>query len=352
MSKYALLADTHLGLRSDSPHFDEAARVFFQSFFQFLKRHKITKIIHFGDLVDRRKYLNIQTWTNFKKYFLDELKKSGISMYVLMGNHDTYYKNTNEVNSLELLLDGAVGTYVVSKPTTIELAPGYSVLMLPWICEENAASVVDAINQSEAKECFGHLELVGFQMDKGNVCEEGTNPEFFQKFDRVLTGHFHHRHTKGNVTYLGCPYEMTWVDYGDDKGFHVLDTDTKEIEFIRNPNRMFHIINYDDSKEQSLSAKDYAGKIVKLVVVKKDDTERYEMFVDSLYNAGVLDLKIIEDGTDIFVDDNDDGIVVEDTMTLLSEFVKTSPDIDTTKKDKLVSIFRTLYVEAQNMDQQ
>ena len=36
-----------------------------------------------------------------------------------------------------------------------------------------------------------HLELQGFDMSKGMPCMDGMDRKYFDRFEMVLTGHFH-----------------------------------------------------------------------------------------------------------------------------------------------------------------
>ena len=103
--KVALITDTHFGARSDSIPFDNFFNKFYtEVFFPHLERDQIKTIIHLGDVFDRRKYINFNTLKKCKEYFFDRTADLGIDVHMIAGNHDTFFKNTNEVNALDLLL--------------------------------------------------------------------------------------------------------------------------------------------------------------------------------------------------------------------------------------------------------
>ena len=346
--KIAIITDTHFGMRSDSPHFDEAARNFYQAqFFPYLDTNKIGTVLHLGDLVDRRKYLNINIWHSFREYFLEEIQKRPIQMHILLGNHDTYFKNTNNINSVELLLQPFSNISVISKVKELTFGT-QRVAFVPWICEDNQVSTMQFLQDTTAKQCFGHFEIVGCKMNDKTLCEHGLAVDVFKKFERVLSGHFHHRNAKGNILYLGCPYEMCWDDYNDPKGFYVWDTDTNDLQFIPNTNTMHAVIQYDDTKPVVLNPKNYAKKLVKLVVVQKTDFTKFDSFIDKLYAAGVIDLKIVEDLSGFSADQVDDTVNIEDTMTLLSEYVDQTAAQE--ERERLKTVLKTLHVEAQALE--
>ena len=350
--KIALITDTHFGARSDSIPFDNFFRKFYNDiFFPTLTQQHITSVIHLGDCFDRRKYINFNTLKNSREYFFDRLEEQGIDVHMLAGNHDTYFKNTNEVNSPNLLLRDYPNIIIHDRPETLQL-DHTSILMLPWICSDNYGECMDEIKASTAPVLFGHLELAGFVMHKGQQSEGGMDPSIFDKFDLVCSGHFHHRSRNKNIQYLGNPYELTWSDYDDQRGFHIFDTKTLELTFIANPYTMFEKFMYDDSKfdPDGIDVGAFTEKNVKLVVVNKTDFTKFDRLIDRLYKANCLELKIIEDFSEFEADAlNDDDINIEDTMSLLNSFVDgTDTDAD---KPRIKSLLKELYVEAQNADE-
>jgi DNA repair exonuclease SbcCD nuclease subunit len=350
--KIALVTDTHFGARSDSLPFDNFFRKFYNEvFFPTLAREHITNVIHLGDCFDRRKYINFNILKNCREYFFNELEQRGMVVHMLAGNHDTYFKNTNEVNSLDLLLNEYNNIITYDSPDVLEL-DNFSILMMPWICADNYAECMDTIKHSTAPVLMGHLELAGFVMHKGMASEGGMDPKIFDKFDLVCSGHFHHRSRNKNIQYLGNPYELTWNDYDDPRGFHILDTKTQELTFIENPYRMFVRYVYDDTKvdPDSIDASMFAEKMVKLVVANKNDFYKFDQLIDRLYKQNLLELKIIEDFSEFEAEAlGDENLDIEDTMSLLNSFVDTTEtDAD---KPRIKNLLKELYVEAQNSEE-
>lgn len=347
--KIAIVTDTHFGARSDSIPFDNFFRKFYDNiFFPTLERENIDVVLHLGDVFDRRKYINFNTLKNCREYFFDRLKDREV--YMLAGNHDTYFKNTNDVNSPNLLLGDYPNITVIDTPTTIELA-GRPILMMPWICSDNYAECMDAIRSSLAPVMFGHLELSGFVMHKGMQNDGGMETSVFDKFDFVGTGHFHHRSSRGNIHYFGNPYELTWNDYDDPRGFHIFDTETLEATFVVNPYTMFDKILYNDTESDpdGIDVSAYAEKNIKLIVVNKTDFYKFDRFVDRLYKQNLLELKIIEDFSEFEHEALGDDLNIEDTLSLLDSFVEgTETDAN---KTRIKSLLKELYIEAQNSEE-
>ena len=266
---------------------------------------------------------------------------------MLLGNHCTYYKNTNRINSPELLLDQYKNIKIYSEPT--EILMGKKVfLMLPWINKENQEDVFRRLETSEADICCGHLELTGFEVTPGMKMDHGMDPQLFHRFKRVWSGHYHHKSKKGNVQYLGNPYQMYWNDYKDRRGFHIYDTESDRLKFVENPYEIFDKIFYDDTSvdynKQDVS--DYKDKFIKIVVEEKRDYQMFETLVDRLYNVGVHDVKVVEN----LVDEDsktDIEISAKDTLTLLNEYIdEVEMSVD---KSDLKGLMRTLYIESCNV---
>ena len=348
--KVAIITDQHFGARNDSIAFLDFFEKFYDNtFFPTLDANAIDTVLVLGDTFDRRKYVNFYALDRAKKMFFDKLEERGIRVHMLAGNHDTYYKNTNEVNSPDLLLVEYGNIDVISKPETI-VVDGTSICMMPWICPENYQESLDHIKNTKAEICMGHFEIAGFAMYRGMESHDGLAKETFEKFDLVFSGHYHHRSSDQHIHYLGNPYELTWQDYNDPRGFHLFDLDTRELEFICNPYRMFERIEYDDKGKDpiDLDVVELEQKYVKLVVVNKTDFYKFDKFIQKLYNKGCHEIKIIEDMSEFQDGEIGEEINLEDTLSVLSHYVDSiETDVD---KEQIKTYMRTLYTEAVNIE--
>jgi DNA repair exonuclease SbcCD nuclease subunit len=348
--KVAIITDQHFGARNDSIAFLDFFEKFYDNtFFPALDANSIDTVLVLGDTFDRRKYVNFYALDRAKKMFFDKLEERGIRVHMLAGNHDTYYKNTNEVNSPDLLLVEYGNIDVISKPETI-VVDGTSICMMPWICPENYQESLDHIKNTKAEICMGHFEIAGFAMYRGMESHDGLAKETFEKFDLVFSGHYHHRSSDKHIHYLGNPYELTWQDYNDPRGFHLFDLDTRELEFICNPYRMFERIEYNDKDTDpiDLDVLELEQKYVKLVVVNKTDFYKFDKFIQKLYNKGCHEIKIIEDMSEFQDGEIGEEINLEDTLSVLSHYVDSiETDVD---KEQIKTYMRTLYTEAVNIE--
>ena len=350
--KIAILGDTHFGMRGDSIAFHNHYRDFYRAtFFPYLKEHNINTVWQLGDLFDRRKYISFQSLALCRRYFFDIMLEEGIEFNALIGNHDITFKNTLEVNSPELLLQEYDNVTLYSSP-----AEYLGIDVIPWICKDNEQEIMEFIKNSTNQLCFGHFELAGFEMDRGNICHEGMDPKLLQKYDMVLSGHFHHKSNSGNIVYVGTPGEMTWSDYNDERGFHILDTETRELTFIKNPNNMFYKIRYHNdhliwAEGSSFFNKDYsylAGKYVKIVVEMRGNGFFLDTMLDQITKAGPIECSVVEDYSDIINDVEIDVDQAEDTITILNKYVDglTLP----VESDKIKNVLRDVYNEAISME--
>ena len=243
----AILGDTHFGVRNDSVIFRENFSKFYSDvFFPILKERGVTQVIQTGDFFDKRKHINFTTLKFVKEEFIEPAKKAGIHIVELLGNHDLYFKNTVKVNSPEQLANHYDHFDVIMEPTTLDY-DGLAIDIVPWICEENQDAINDYLSVSDSPVVIGHFEFNGFDMYRGIPCKRGETTGMFNKFEKVISGHFHTRSSRGNIDYVGTPYEMNWSDCNDKKGFHLFNTETLELEFIENPYTLHHKILYDDT---------------------------------------------------------------------------------------------------------
>jgi hypothetical protein len=228
--------------------------------------------------------------------------------------------------------------------------------MMPWICAENYNDSMEVLSNTDADVCMGHFEIAGFAMHRGMPSHEGLNRELFRRFGCVFSGHYHHRSSSDNITYLGNPYELTWQDYNDPRGFHLFDLDTHKLDFIVNPNVMFHKVIYDDKEESitEINNKDltkFAGTYVKIVVLNKTNPYLFDKFMTNLYNVNPIDITIAEDFADLTEGIEDDMInEAEDTITIINKFVDGIKE-EHIDNDKLKTVLKELYVEALNQEQ-
>ena len=350
--RIAILNDTHCGVKNGSDVFLNSAEEFYSKvFFPYLEENNIYSIIHLGDYFEHRKFINFKALNHNKKVFLDVLRDKGIHMNIIPGNHDIYYKNTNRLNSLTECLteyDDCVNVY--HNPTDLHLQNvDMTVGLVPWICPDNEQACIEFIKNTKSQILFGHFELDGFKyMANTNIKSHGMDKSIFKRFEAVYSGHYHTKSSQENITYLGTQFELSWSDAGDPKSFHVFDTETREIEAVRNPHTLYNKFIWDDDPIK-LREDMVKGKYIKIIVTSKKNLYEFDKFLEKVYNFNPFEVKVLETFQEYSGDSIEDSKVsTVDTATLLNSYVDaTETDLD---NDKLKKMLQELYVEAQNYD--
>lgn len=348
--KVAVITDQHFGARKGNQNLHEYFKKFYDTvFFPTLKKEGIDTIIDMGDTFDTRKGIDFWSLNWAKENYYNILRDMGVTVHTIVGNHTAYYKDTNDINSVDLLLREYDNVVVYGSPTEVKIG-GLDMFFIPWINEENREETMGMINSTKSKVAFGHLEMRGFFANKTYICEHGEDKTNYKKFEKVFSGHYHHRNFQDNIYYLGNPYEIYWHDVEETRGCHIFDTETLEHTPVNNPHRLFHIISYEDTPHQTFNAEPYKDKIVKVVVNKKTNGSKFERFIDKLYQAGVNDLKIIEnfDFNGFYQSDEFTTDESENTLSILNRYVDESECSLNTSKVK--SILEKVYASACEVD--
>lgn len=345
----AILNDTHLGIRNSSDVFlDNAAKFYNETFFPYLKDNGIKQVLHLGDYYDNRKAINIKALNHNRKNFLEPMRELGISMDIIPGNHDTFYKDTNTPNSLKELLGFFINEVaIIEKPTVIEY-DSLKMGLVPWMAKDNWEESYNFIKNCKADILGGHFDIKGFEMLRGIKSDHGLDAKVFSRFDMVLSGHYHTKSSQDNIHYLGSQMEFFWSDCNDKKYFHVIDTETRDMWAVQNPHTLFKKVVYNDTKYDYNRIPDFSGHFVKVVVVNKTNPQMFETFIDKLQDQNLHDLKIAENFDHMIGYDETAEVSIDDTQTLLDGYIEASEtNLD---KSHLKNKMRDLYTEAQSIE--
>jgi len=351
--KIAIITDTHAGVKNGSDIFlDYTERFYSEIFFPRCVAEGITHILHLGDYFEHRKYVNYKVLARNREMFLDKLVEYNMTMDIIPGNHDVFFRNTNSLCSLTELLQYHSDRISVHMSPTIKDYDGLAIALLPWITPENYVESCAFIETAPSPILCAHLELSGFEMMKGApAVSHGMSAALFSRYEMVLSGHYHTKSTRDNIHYLGVPYEITWADCNDPKYFHILDTSTRELTPIRNNISLFNRLVYDDSlgAPPVVNMQQLTGTYVKIVVSSKKDPYSFDKYIDSINAAEPFDLKIIESLSEYSADSIDDAsLEISDTPSLLNSYVEAiETDLD---KTRIKSKLQELYIESQLID--
>ena len=342
-----IITDQHFGARKGATYIHNYFKKFYDDiFFPYLEKNKIDTVVDMGDTFDNRRNIDLASLEWSKKNYYDRLQAMGITVHTIVGNHTAYYKDTNEVNTVELLLKEYDNVVVYSEPETVNIG-GLDILMLPWINEENKLQTLEMMDTTKADVIMGHLELNGFVATRGHTMEHGMDTKIFDKFYRVYSGHYHTRSDNGKIYYLGNPYEMFWNDVNDPRGFNLFDTQTLKHSPVNNPYRLFYNVYYEDTNYKLFDSRELRHKIVKVIVKRKTDQKQFEKFIDKLYNSGIQDLKIVEN---YILQESEDFEVeeTENTIGILNRYIDESEFEG--DKTLIKGILQQIYTEACEVD--
>jgi hypothetical protein len=344
--KVAIITDQHFGVKKSDKSYHNYFKKFYDNiFFPTLEERGITQLVDMGDTFDNRKNIDIWSLKWSKDNYYNRLSEIGVQLHTIVGNHTAYYKNTNAVNSVDLLMREYNNIQVYSEITEV-LIDKLKILFVPWINSENTKDSIAKIKSSTCNVLMGHLELNGFSPYKGHTMTEGMDCDIFENFKLVLSGHYHTKSDNGKIFYLGNPYQLYWNDVNDTRGFHIFDTKTLELEFIPNSYEMFKVIEYNDTPPQFYNYNECFEKYVKLIVKKKTNSKQFEKFFNKLSDASPFELKVIDE---IKIDDCDIEVLEsEGTVAILDKYIDNA-EIDL-NKSMLKSMMESIYKEASEVE--
>ena len=352
MGKIACLGDLHIGVRDGKPHFLEFQTEWLKYFLEDCKAKGVTHVIQCGDMNDVRKFThnNVLEW--YRSTFVPMVVAAGIDWSVIVGNHDIFYRNSNEIYSTAFLPDlvreyseERVKFRVYNRPQDVFIE-GKVFLMLPWLDEQNSRTLQADLKASQADYCIAHLDLAGAPLYTGMPSKHGEKYETFKQFKQVFTGHYHTISQHMNVTYVGSPYHLTWMDAPDGKnrGWWLFDTETGHAELQRNEDHhsLFSMIEYDPARTYTKEdLEPFTGNIIKVLVEKKDNEKRFKAFMEILYSLEAIDVQVI-DNTIIEIKNPSAEKIDPDkfqtnTLGMMLEFIKNQDTMDVEGVSKLAT---------------
>ena len=343
--KIATITDLHFAIKRHPELYHKYYSRFYDNiFFPYLRKHNIKDIICLGDVFDNRKSIDYNSLAWAKDNFFGLCDKNKINLKIITGNHDIHFKNTNKINSPNLLLREYPQIQVYEEICDV-IYDDLKVTLCPWINPENQEDTLAHINETNSHVLFGHLEINGFESHHGHYYSGGLSQDTFSKFKKVFSGHFHSKSTQKNITYLGNPYHLYWGDYGEERGFHIFDTKTFSLDFIKNPYTLFHKINYEDSLDiETIDYSKFEDCFIKVYVNSKYDDIKFSQFIEKINDSKITDLKIEEMET--YEKENEIEDIFEkgdDTKSLIDYYISC---IDYPEQESLNNIVTNLYIKS------
>jgi hypothetical protein len=249
--KIFLLGDLHLGIRNNSIEWSNIQSSFLLDFFlQKIDEEgfdpKTDILVQLGDWHHVRESTNVRIFNLSLKIMEALTSKFKRGVFIILGNHDVYYKDRVDVNSLIGLSKIFNNLHVFSKPQLLEIGK-HGFLMLPW--NESKDNLKSSLikyhtkSKNQQNNIFCHADIKGASLNKFIKISSGLDKEDLSKFKKIYAGHIHIRQEADNFLYVGTPYEMDRGDCGNTKGFYILDVSKNKIEekFIENTSSPKHI---------------------------------------------------------------------------------------------------------------
>lgn len=346
-SRAAIITDIHFDCRGGSQYFLDKYNEFFEKqFFPELDALGIKTIICLGDTWENRKSVNVNSLHFAKRMFFDKIKERGIELICILGNHDVFYKNTNDVNSMEIIESAYENVKLVENTETITIGET-TVDLVSWINSENYKERCEFIKNSPSDICAGHFEINGFEMTQGHYCETGVSMGMFSHYQSVWSGHFHIKSTRENVTYLGNPFQTNRGDTGFKRGYHIFDGNTRELTFVENKYNIYESVKFSDDVDLlTFDFNHYANKIVIIDIESLLDcnTRVLNLFSEKL-SAVAYKVEINETVGHVTTGETVEYDSMKTHSDLMNEYIETvTPDSE--KQTVLKDILHTLYNDA------
>ena len=345
-SKVAIVSDIHFGVNKNSELFlNSSIKFFTEEFVPYLISEEISTILILGDVFDNRNNINVKVSDEVYNLFINVLHK--FKIYILIGNHDIYYKTSNDVHSLKLL-NHLENVEVIDKVCHIELF-GVNTMFCPWVFDYNDNDLINTFENSTAEVLFGHFDIVGFALNSTRVSLEGLNAEVFHGFKKVFSGHYHtpssKKFGKTEIVYIGSPYQMTRNDKNESKGFVVLNLDS--LRYKRVPNTVstkFIEVEYPEIPD----SKDIAGNIIDvLITIHKKDLagniiDKYVEKIEKMSPAEKVNVVL-----NVISDNNSDFDNIKNKITSIKDLIELyiNNDKDIEDKGEILRIIMDIYDE-------
>jgi DNA repair exonuclease SbcCD nuclease subunit len=338
MGNTVIIGDLHFGIHLSDERFLDYQIEEWKKFIDYCETNDVSQLIILGDFFDNRNYLSVKMIDIVKKQII----KHDMDIVLLVGNHDTLYKNTNAVSSPRLIFGLHDNIKVIDKVQELYI-DDVKCLMLPWINKENYSKSMAAIKKTDADFCFGHLELAGFEMTSGIKCINGLNAALFKKFKAVLTGHFHLVQKVGNINYLGSFYQTTWTDSGDQKNIYVVEDGFADIKSVPMARSIFKKIYLTKDSKISKEHIEYATDSYVKIYLSYKMTAKEEKLLSNLSECAikcdVIDLRLL-------LEEDDSDVANEDFMEIFNGFMELQEELDPDLKAGVIKLIKTTYSEA------
>jgi DNA repair exonuclease SbcCD nuclease subunit len=331
--KVACFTDIHLGLKGGSRVHNIDCEEFVKWFCETAREQGCETCIFLGDWHHNRSTTDVSTM-NYTLSNLERLSKNFERVYFILGNHDLFYKDKREINSVE---------FMRLFPNVVPIREPFTegdVTILPWLVGDEWKNVPNI----KSRYIFGHLELPSFYMNAMvQMPDHGTlQRTHFMNQDYVFTGHFHKRQWAGNIIYMGNAFPHNYADAGDDdRGMMIFEWDGIP-EFMTWPDqpiyRTYKLSQIIDNPEKLLSAKMHCRVTIDLPITFEEANFVKEQFIPQfkLRELMLIPEKVEVDSNTVAIDIN-----FESVDTIVMNQIN-AIDSETYEKNLLLDIYKDL----------
>lgn len=347
--KIGYLTDTHFTYNLSAPGVEKYLRESYDFIFEVFKSNGVERIIHGGDLINTRKFVEVKELDFMMKIFIERLVDNGYHMDMIPGNHDVYYRNTNRLNFIDFIADRFKGYIKIHHTPNIIKIGNQKFMMVPWLNSENQEICLNFIKENISDDIIviGHFDLVGFVMHKGSISRRGLTPEVFNGYQEVWSGHYHSRSTQGNIRYMGASTQFNFNDSDEDRGCYIYDTETKQLSFHPIPTNFFTTKTIRGKLLSSDEISSLEGKNVRLYVKDRgEDLYQYDRMVESIKEISATFNAILQlDG--VVSGEGSENVLEESVMTtrdLVIRYMKNIPVLpEDVSREELLEFLLGLY---------
>lgn len=324
--KSVWVADTHLGVKSHNQYWADLTEKLFDEIIDYCLHNDIDTVIHLGDFFDSRKSLNVLTINTAQK-IINKFESNQIYLYIIRGNHDTFYKDSDTPHSLSFLQQNQYITIIDEEPYQLD-----NLTLVPWGYDVSKI-------QNKDTTLLGHFEINGFVTNSSGNEMQGAklNKSDFKPFKQVYSGHFHTASKQGNITYIGSAFATSFSDINQQKGYYIYDEGALEfIEFTDAP-KFISLTSEDEYDKQLVE-----GNVVRLIYTQDYGNVRNQQIMDNLYNANPVSVKVhyqISEEEEIVQDEEFD---VNDNSMLVREYIDKSELPEHMNKEVLKKVVNQL----------
>lgn len=357
MTKVLIYSDLHIHAHKKNVNrIDDCLQVL-KWVFETALSNKIKHIIFLGDLFHDRQKIDVLVYQKTFELFA-EYSGADFHTHLLIGNHDMYYADRWDINSVRPLFV-LPNVSVICEPTTLNIGK-HEFDMLPYT--ENPLEDLLAFGNNR-KFLGAHMSVDGAKLNSygseadvivehdGNMIAVTT--DVFTSWKHVYLGHYHKPQIlENNIEYIGSPLQLSFGEVDQEKHICILDLDTEEKQYVVNDFSPKHLL----IPQAKLSDYDLNGNFVRVVFDDISSPEAVEIQKNIRQNNNVKSLEVRQVSkaheNEHVVKDAKDILLKEDEM--IEKYIKDQEDqndspIEDLDKKLLLDIGKLICEEANNV---